>query len=827
MDVTTSPILDNETGRLHALRRYRILDTPPTERFDRITRLAARLFDVPIALVSLVDEGRQWFKSRCGIEVEETSRDVSFCAHAILSRGVMVVPDAREDLRFADNPLVTGPPYVRFYAGAPLIDPAGFALGTLCLIDTRARRFPDDDAAALQDLAAIVIEQLEMHEAGGETVSEAPGDESGVIDLLDTRDMLRLFIEHVPAAVAMFDRDMRYLAVSNQWLEEYGLARQELLGRSHYQVFPDLPLRWRDIYERCLAGEIERSEEDFFERADGRTEWLKWAIHPWRHSSGRIGGIVMFTELITKRKAENEKMERQEQFLNSVLENISDGIVACDETGRLILFNRSTRELHGVHEEAIPPEKWAEHYNLYRADGETLMEKSEVPLYRAFQGETVKNQEMVIAPKDAPRRVLLANGSPMFDKQGRKLGAVASMHDISERVEIEHQLQHAQKMEAVGQLTGGLAHDFNNLLTIVIGNLQLLEQDLSTDPIRSRRLNAAIEAANRGAKLTRQLLALSRRQVLEPEIIDIDAHVAELEQLLKRTLGDAIEVRTRVAPDTHSIHVDSSLLESALLNLAINARDAMDGEGRLAIEVQNSILDEQHLSQNPAAAPGNYVRISVIDTGPGMPRDVLDRAFEPFFTTKEPGKGTGLGLSMVYSFARQSKGHVEIHSRPGEGTRIELYLPCATVAEITEDLRITGRYQSIPNGSERVLVVEDDAAVRGIAVTLLGSLGYKTTEACSGREALEILDRDTDIELLFTDIVMPGGMNGAELARKAQDHRPGLKILFTSGHTENTIVRDGRLRPGTHLLGKPYRKQELALKVRQALDEPVPEAAAG
>lgn len=619
----------------------------------------------------------------------------------------MIVQDARQDARFAANPLVTGPPHVRFYAGAPLIDAAGFALGTLCLFDSRPRGLSKPGVDTLRDLAGIVIEQIERSAAG-----------SGII-------------------------------------------------------------------------------------AGGPSEPM-------------AGG-----------QAAQERMERQELFLNSVLENLSEGVVACDETGRLILFNRSTRQFHGVDDAPVPPEQWAERYSIYRADGQTLMDKSEIPLYRALQGETIRNVEMVIARKGKPRRVLMASGSPMYDKQRRKLGAVVLMRNVTGQIEIEKQLQQAQKMEAVGQLTGGLAHDFNNLLTIVIGNLQLLEQDLASDPKRSRQVNAALEAANRGAKLTRQLLAFSRRQVLEPEIVNLRKHLVELEQLLKRTLGDAIDIHTSIASGTYAINVDSNLLESALLNLAINARDAMNGQGRLTIDAQNVTLDREYAARNQGLKPGDYVSISVSDTGAGMSREVLDRAFEPFFSTKGPGKGTGLGLSMVYAFARQSQGQVKISSEPGRGTRVEIYLPRATAEEIQEEARVTGRYQAIPSGTERVLVVEDNAGVRQIAVKLLQSLGYQTVEAADGWQACEILSCDRDIDLLFTDIVMPGGMNGAELAQKAQALRPSLKVLFTSGYTENTFVQDDQVKPCGALLTKPYQKQELALKVRQVLDELAREAVTG
>ena len=395
-------------------------------------------------------------------------------------------------------------------------------------------------------------------------------------------------------------------------------------------------------------------------------------------------------------------------------------------------------------------------------------------------------------------------------------GVAVYFSRTTERRKLEAQLQQSQRLESVGQLTGGIAHDFNNLLTVILGNAELLTESLA-DSEELAPLAGHIEAAaTRGAELTRRLLAFARRQPLEPEPVDVNAAIRELEPLLRRALGEHVEIEVTRGAGLWPAMIDAGQFESALMNLAINARDAMPDGGRLTIETANVRIDEDYQGMHPDAKTGQYVLVAVSDTGTGIGEEDLGKVFEPFFTTKEKGRGTGLGLSMVYGFIKQSEGHVGIYSELGEGTTVKLYLPRAHAGAAPQQ---KSESRSNRGRGEAVLVVEDDPAVRGFAVAALEQLGYRVQTASGGAEALAVLEDGAEFDLLFTDVVMPGGMSGRELAEAATELRPGLKVLYTSGYTENSVVHHGRLDPDVQLLSKPYRRDELARRVRRVLDE--------
>ncbi len=392
--------------------------------------------------------------------------------------------------------------------------------------------------------------------------------------------------------------------------------------------------------------------------------------------------------------------------------------------------------------------------------------------------------------------------------------------EVDRRAEAEEALRQSQKMETVGQLTGGIAHDFNNLLQIVSGNLEILRQKVSDDSGHLRRyVDRAATGAERAATLTQRLLAFSRRQPLEPRPIDVNRLVPGMSDLLHRTLGETIEVESVLAPRLWTVEADPNQLENAILNLAVNARDAMPAGGKLTIETQNTHLDESYASENPEVTPGQYVVICISDTGEGMDADTAARAIEPFFTTKEVGRGTGLGLSMVYGFVKQSGGHLKIYSETGEGTTVKIYLPRLVGALAEQPDR---EYVALPQGGseETILLCEDDEDVRAYSAEVLRELGYHVLEAADGPSALRLIDEhDGHIHLLFTDVVLPGGMTGAVLAKEALERRPGLKLLFTTGYARNAIVHQGRLDPGVELITKPFSYADLAARVRDILDQ--------
>ena len=387
---------------------------------------------------------------------------------------------------------------------------------------------------------------------------------------------------------------------------------------------------------------------------------------------------------------------------------------------------------------------------------------------------------------------------------------------MTERLALENQLRQSQRLEAVGQLTGGIAHDFNNLLTVILGNGEMLMDSLAGNDELRPMAEVTVAAAERGAALISRLLAFSRRQALDPKVIDVNRLLVGLGQLLHRTIGEQVKITLIPAIGLWNALIDPPQLEAAVLNLVINARDAMPAGGNIIIETCNTRLDADYASREREVLPGEYVVIAVSDQGTGMTPEVLAQAFEPFFTTKEVGQGSGLGLSMVYGFAKQSGGHVKIICEPNQGTVVKMYFPRASA--ILSGAAAQLGLEQPRGGTEHLLLVEDEALVREHVAQQLRALGYRVTTADSGAQALEVLHRGEYFDLLFTDVVMPGGMTGPELATHARRLRPHLRVLFTSGYTEDTIVHHGRLDPGVALLEKPYRRRELAEKIRLTLD---------
>jgi signal transduction histidine kinase/DNA-binding response OmpR family regulator len=373
------------------------------------------------------------------------------------------------------------------------------------------------------------------------------------------------------------------------------------------------------------------------------------------------------------------------------------------------------------------------------------------------------------------------------------------------------QLQQSQKLEAIGQLTGGVAHDFNNILQVIISNLQMAQMDLAENHPAQRRLEAAAYAADRGTKLSSQLLAFARRQPLQPKSTNLGRVLRDMDELLRRALGESVEIETVVSGGLWIAEVDPHQLENAILNVALNARDAMNGQGKLTLELANVMLDDHYVSSEVDVPAGQYVMLAISDTGIGMSQEVLARVFEPFFTTKREGEGTGLGLSMVFGFVKQSQGHIRIYSEVGSGTTIKIYLPRCHEAEEEIPNAPTCR---VVGGTETILVVEDDLTVQATAVDMLNALGYRVLKANDGESALIVLQSGVPIDLLFTDVVMPGSLRSPELARRAKQLLPNIEVLFTSGYTQNAIVHGGRLDPGVELISKPYRREDLARKIR-------------
>jgi signal transduction histidine kinase len=434
--------------------------------------------------------------------------------------------------------------------------------------------------------------------------------------------------------------------------------------------------------------------------------------------------------------------------------------------------------------------------------------------------ENVEITETDVPQGEEPRS-WVCSYHPARDGSGAIVGVVIATLDITslkeaeqEKLELNAKLHATQKAEALGRLTGGVAHDFNNMLGVILGSLEFVKEKTADRPDVAQILQRIELAAEHSSGLVTQLLAFARQQPMSPRNTDIGEHVQQLLPLLERSIGENIEIRALTPPDLWSARVDPSLLGSAILNLVINARDAMPHGGKITIEVANAVLDENYTFSESEVVPGDYIAISVSDTGTGMPPDIIERAFEPFFTTKGSGKGSGLGLSMVFGFVKQSNGHAKIYSEMGHGSVVKLYLPRA---DAPDEKAPRAAPEPVARGNEKILVLEDDVLVRETAIRQLSALGYTVIEASDGADALRILDNTPDIDLLFTDVVMPGGLTGPDVAKMARTRRPTLKILFVSGYTDNAMADQGWLDSEMLLLQKPYRRADLAAKVRKAL----------
>lgn len=1154
-----------EADRLSALLSYRLLDTPAESAFDDLTGLAAQLCDTPIALISLVDTRRVWFKASTGLVIHETPRDVAFCSHAILQSGAFVIPDASADPRFADNELVVNAPRVRAYAGAPIVTADGHAIGALSVMDTAPRAFTSAQLDALTALSRQAMAQFEMRRQAralcesetrlrmvtdnarvglvmidrehryvfanpdyatilgletpnivgqriedvlptlydaqirhrldrafaGERVAfelrkmdntidahfavryeptapspitgrveqvvvviseitahkeelEAAGRLGAIVEssndaiigkdldghitswnraaetlfgypaqeiigqsirllipddrlaeedrilaqitrgeviqhletkrrrrdgrlvdvsitsspirdvlgrvvgaskvarditerkraeaqLLEREEQLRLYAEHSPLAVAMFDRDMRYLVASRRWIEDFRLGQTPIIGRSHYDVFPEIPESWREVHRRCLAGAIEKDDEAAFLRADGRIDWIRWEIRPWRQPDGRIGGIIIFSEDISAKKEGENALIASEGRYRALFDHAPDGILIADSNYKYLDANPNICKMLGYarHEligrtgtDIIVPEEsslvtgarldlaasaaYRHEWQMRRKDGSVFsadviattmpdgnrlamirdvteknranaalraaddrmrfaLQNADVGIWDAdyttgvVQWSDIAERHHGLAPgtfggtfeafmacvhpedragidrtvatavsagsdfrfeyraahPDGSIRRLAGAGRVHVGSAGEPVRGVGITLDVTERYALEAQYQQAQKMEAVGRLAGGVAHDFNNMLTAILGYCELVLERLAPDePLRSDVMQIQ-KAGTSAAGITRQLLAFSRKQIIEPRRLDLNAVVTNVKAMLGRLIGEDVRIVVELSPTPVVVWADAGQMEQILLNLAVNARDAMPHGGTLTIATAPVTLDEHYVAKHFAVTPGDYVALAVADTGTGMTADVREHLFEPFFTTKELGKGTGLGLATVHGIATQCGGNINVYSELGRGSTFTIHFPRLDEADAIAPPPIVTAPR---NAVETVLLVEDEDDLRLLIRRLLERQGYKTLVAANAEEALALFRENDTVDVLLTDVVMPGA-SGPQLTRQLLEQRPSLKVIFMSGYTEEAIVHHGVIQPGVTFLHKPFTLESLGRKLRDVLTD--------
>ncbi|WP_291829369.1 PAS domain-containing sensor histidine kinase [Bosea sp. (in: a-proteobacteria)] len=595
----------------------------------------------------------------------------------------------------------------------------------------------------------------------------------------------------------------------------YGWSRAEARGRAAHDLLETVfPQPFAEIVAHLKAHGVWTGELSQ-RRKDGTPVSVasRWVV---AETEGESGTAIIETNVdVSDLRTMQAHLVAREAHLRSILDTVPEAMVVIDESGTITsfsaaaekLFGFATSEAIGRNVRMLMPQPDRDAHDGYMDRYLETGQRRIIGYGRVVTGQKKDGTEF---PMELAIGEARAAGRRIF---------TGFIRDLTSRHRIEEELRQAHKMEAVGQLTGGIAHDFNNLLTVISGNLEMIERRLTDDRARAL-LREAQSAAEDGAKLTAQLLAFGRKQPLNAKRADIGQLVSRFSDLLRRALGETIELRMIVSGSPGPALVDASQLQNALLNLALNARDAMPRGGRLTVEISAAKLDSDYASMYPEVRTGSYVLISITDTGVGMSSEVRKRAFEPFFTTKGVGAGTGLGLSMVYGFTKQSGGHVQLYSEVGQGTSVRLFLPVAEAAPAEMSTGPAAAHEpppSLPGGSETILVVEDDARVRRVAVARLEDMNYRVLQAENAAAALRMLAAHPEVALLFTDIVMPGGMSGDELAREARRLMPDLKIILTSGFAEPSVaVRE--LAAEASWLKKPYSAMELAVRIRELLD---------
>ena len=626
-----------------------------------------------------------------------------------------------------------------------------------------------------------------------------------------SEEQLRVITDSLPVLITYIDADERYRFVNRTAAEWLDRPAEEIIGRPVNQIHAASEYdKFRPRIQAVLSGDG-MTFDVIIAYPDGKRRNVQLIYVPHLDLAKRVQGFFALAQDVTERKRAEEAIKESEERFRAVVNNSPTAILLKDVDGQFSLVNKRFEEWHGLTSDKLIGKRSYDVFPERLADA--LVSQDQEVLDKL----TVIEQEHVVAFADHVPHTIVLTKFPVFDSDDRPIGVGSIGVDVTEQRKAEELLRQAQKMEAVGQLTGGIAHDFNNLLSVIIGNLDFLDDQLRDDD-RHRFVEPPLHAALRGAELTHRLLAFSRKQALKPVITNINKLVAGMTRLLQRTLGETIEIETVLTAGLWKTAVDHAQLETALLNLAVNARHAMADGGKLTIETANVLLDQDYAERYQDVVAGRYVMVAIDDTGTGMSPEILAQAFEPFFTTKAIGEGSGLGLSMVYGFVKQSNGHAKIYSEIAKGTTVKLYFPKSAVdAELPEPAK------AIPTAGggqmETILVVEDDASLRAVADAMLSSLGYRVLTVPDGKSALAILDGTSEVDVLFADVVLPGGISGTELAKLASARRPSLKVLFASGYSGNAIARNGLLDEDVRFLSKPYRKAQIARLVRQALDD--------
>lgn len=692
----------NNQDRLKALFETQLLDTPPERGFDRFTNLARKLLNAPIALVSLVDKDRQFFKSQVGLPSElaakrQTPLSHSFCKHVVESGRELLIEDAPNHQLVCENPVIPELS-LRAYAGVPLTSEDGQILGSFCVIDTRVREWSGDEVDILRELAGAVETEIRLRtELRGHLKTKSLLAQTLQLQQQDEGkaalvEVLRTLIRNTPQAIAMFDRDMVYVAHSLRWVTDYGLDQVDLIGLCHYEVFPDIPKRFKEEHQRALAGEIIIRANDEFERADGKVEHVFREIRPWRNPSGKIGGILLLTDVLTEEHEMNSELQHSLERMRDAETDLQETVKALITTQRMAKVERWTWDLvqnrlyrHSLGDGAL---KLGQDDQFLSSRVRGLPMDEFLDLVVLEDRERLRSKLNKCARTPAPfseQFTLHISGDvpvhyhleavPTVDLEGRLTHYVGSLQDITKQRQLEIQLFETQKVEAIGKMAAGIAHDFNNVLNVIQGFAMLIRGNLPSDSSVHPDLSQLLLGAQQGQRLVQQLLAFSRKQPLEKQILDLNSVIRENLELLHLLVKSRVSIKLELDDDLPPISINRSKLEQLLFNLVGNAADAITGQGTVSIQSTiKKVGEKQVLADGNSLVPGTYFRLSVADTGSGIGEE-RHHIFEPLFTTKEEGKGTGLGLSVCSGLASRAGGGIDLESELGEGSTFHVYLP--------------------------------------------------------------------------------------------------------------------------------------------------------
>ncbi|BAZ00453.1 multi-sensor hybrid histidine kinase [Tolypothrix tenuis PCC 7101] len=806
-----SLVYSPEVARLEALYQYQILDTKPEPAFDDLVFLAAQICDTPIAVINLVDADRQWFKAKVGLDFEQVPRYLGFCPICIAQCDVLIIPDTLADAKFANSEIVTGEPYVRFYAGVPLLAPGGQAIGTLCVVDRIPHEITPKQIESLQALSRLVIRQLEIRKNpqlaylvdGIKEKQAALRDrQQAEAELRWKEALLRSMTSVSPLAFYVVDnRTDNILYFNQQFCEIWGiehLEAQMAAGKLQNQdIIPDCAKLILDIPAFAASCQPLQNEEyravveDEIKFNDGRT--IRRFSTQVRDRNDQYFGRLYIFEDITSRK----QVEQQIREQAALLDISTDAIVLRDLSNNILLWNKSAEQLYGWQAEEAIGKNACQLFNnepllQYQEICQTVLGKG------SWQGELQKTS------KSGREIIVESCWMLVLDEHSQPKSILIVDTDITHKKQLEQQFFRAQRMESIGTLASGIAHDLNNVLSPILMSVHFLKNKLP-DRQSSQMLSIVENNVKRGANLVKQVLSFARGIEGDRQVIQLRNILLEVNEIIQETFPKSITLSTEIAEKLSPIYSDSTQIHQVLINLCLNARDAMPSGGNITISAANIYIDENYARMNLDAQVGYYIVLKVADTGCGIPSEVLDRIFEPFFTTKEFGKGTGLGLSTVMGIIKGHNGFITVSSCIDQGTEFQVYLPAVNTAttQILEDSKIEhGR-------GEWVLIVDDEAAIREVTATSLESHNYQIIAARDGIEAIALYAQNTDkIKAAIIDIMMPN-MDGDTTIRTLQKMNPKLSIIAVSGISTGEKSPINQTVPNVAFLLKPYTVQEL------------------